>query len=248
MFPVFPPKAETGFRADTCEFVMSTQQARHMRVLSGISDDTILASPSTVHSQAGILEAVAQEDMTEKAREYDSLNSHSSPYNFPSRDHNGSSITQYDNGVAIEHMSPSATKNPSPRVTKMSSQVTFANSDEEKPARRLSSVQGSWKPEILSLISAVVAIVAMLVLLAHFNGRALPLWPTTFVTLNAVVAVLVTIAAAGVGIPLSNGLSQLKWIRMRTREGAPLADMDTFDTASRGAMGSFGLLVRGRGG
>jgi hypothetical protein len=88
----------------------------------------------------------------------------------------------------------------------------------------------------------------MVALLSYFDGRALPLWPNGFVTLNAVVAVLATVATAGVGVPLSSGLGQLKWIRFRTRGGAPLADMEVFDDASRGPMGAVGLLARMRGG
>jgi hypothetical protein len=112
-----------------------------------------------------------------------------------------------------------------------------ATSDAETISSRRLTNSESWTPEILSLALAILSVVAVIAMLAHLNGRSLPLWPSTFVTLNAVVAVLVTMTAAFVGMPLSNGLSQIKWIRVRSLGGAPLADMDLFNSASRGPNG-----------
>jgi hypothetical protein len=172
-----------------------------------------------------------------------------SPYIFPFRETNENKTSHYDRGADIlQPNNTIPTKEAVSHVRNISSQLSNNASETGTTSSRLLSRSESWAPEIVSLILAVLSMVAMIAMLAHFNGRALPLWPSTFVTLNAVVAVLVTMTAAFVGIPLSNGLSQIKWIRVKGAAGAPLSDMDMFDNASRGAMGSFGMLVRGRGG
>ena len=230
---------------------MSYQPVGHVRALSGVSDDTVVGSPATVRSQPAILEEHAHQGGSEKhqvAHQYAELTTPTSHYDFPLREVNDSRATQYDHNANVSRLSSTSTKEASPHVRKISSQESNNATDAGIASARWLSRSESWAPEVLSLVLAVLSMVAMIAILAHFNGRALPLWPSTFVTLNAVVAVLVTMTAAFVGIPLSNGLSQIKWIRVQAPGGAPLADMDMFDSASRGAMGSFGMLVKGRGG
>jgi hypothetical protein len=43
-------------------------------------------------------------------------------------------------------------------------------------------------------------------------------------------------------VPLSNGLGQLKWAWFSDGKNRPLADLDTFDAASRGVIGSAQLI------
>ncbi|KAB5571778.1 hypothetical protein GE09DRAFT_642249 [Coniochaeta sp. 2T2.1] len=236
---------------------MSNYQPGHVRDMSDISDDTILGTPSPVNGQfdtmpGNIGQALGGKGQDGTTLQYVDLNGPTAHYSYPTRTNNYSTVTQYDNGIAVEHLSPNnPNKDASQHFIKASSGESQTASDGGETVssrRKRFSASDTWAPEVLSLVMAVLAVMAMIVMLAHFDGRALPIWPSTFVTLNAVVAVLVTIAAAGVGIPLSNGLSQIKWIRVRAQGGAPLSDMDMFDNASRGAMGSFGLLMRGRGG
>jgi hypothetical protein len=106
--------------------------------------------------------------------------------------------------------------------------------------------EGSWLMEISSFVIGLSALVAMVGVLAHFDGRRMLNWPTG-ITLNALIAVLAAIANAGIAFPLQQGLSQLKWITFQ-REPRPLTDMEHFDDASRGVFGSAKLLALGRGG
>ena len=99
--------------------------------------------------------------------------------------------------------------------------------------------------EISSFVLGLCALVAMVGVLAHFDGRRMPNWPTG-ITLNTLIAVLAAIANAGIASPLQQDLSQLKWITFQ-REPRPLVDMEHFDDASRGVFGSAKLLVLGRG-
>src|SRR5947209_20579540 len=99
--------------------------------------------------------------------------------------------------------------------------------------------------EISSFVLGLCALVAMVGVLALFDGRRMPNWPTG-ITLNTLIAVLAAIANAGIASPLQQDLSQLKWITFQ-REPRPLVDMEHFDDASRGVFGSAKLLVLGRG-
>lgn len=105
---------------------------------------------------------------------------------------------------------------------------------------------GSWTFEIASLALAVGAVVSIIAILAHFDGKPLPSFPST-ITLNAVIAVLTTVANASLAVPLSSGLGQLKWERVKAGY-SPLRDMEYIDEASRGALGALNLLRRFRGG
>ncbi|KAK3347215.1 hypothetical protein B0T25DRAFT_297102 [Lasiosphaeria hispida] len=108
------------------------------------------------------------------------------------------------------------------------------------------SRSSTWTFEVASLIVAILAVAAIIAVLAFYDNKPLPSWPSS-ITLNAVIAVLATVATASMSVPLSSGLGQLKWIRFR--EGrAPLSDMEHFDDASRGALGAINLLFRARGG
>lgn len=106
--------------------------------------------------------------------------------------------------------------------------------------------KGSWFMEISSFAIGLAALLAMVGVLARFDGRRMPNWPTG-ITLNTLIAVLAAIANAAIAAPLQQGLSQLKWITFQ-REPRPLTDMEHFDEASRGVFGSAKLLVLGRGG
>lgn len=105
---------------------------------------------------------------------------------------------------------------------------------------------GSWTVEIISFTIALFSLVAVIGVLAHYDGEAMPNWPTGM-TLNTLIALLTAIANAALASPLQQGLSQLKWINFK-RESRPLTDMEAYDDASRGIWGSIKLLVMGRGG
>lgn len=106
---------------------------------------------------------------------------------------------------------------------------------------------GAWRLEIAGLVLALVAVACLGGVFARFDGEALAEWPSRAVTLNAVVAVLVTVGTAGMSVALASGMGQMKWVRFKQGR-APLSDLEYFDEASRGAWGGLGLLFRMRGG
>jgi len=86
---------------------------------------------------------------------------------------------------------------------------------------------------------------AIIFILLYFDGQPLPSWPHK-VTLNSILALLTTVAKAGLMIPIGAAIGQLKWIWFAEKE-RPLADFQTFDEASRGPIGGLKLIGRLRG-
>jgi len=153
--------------------------------------------------------------------------------------------------VDVQEIQNSSTS--SPRVSKQTWSFIGAKRSDEKRSSTPNSSRSSaffktssWTFEIVSLFVGLGAIVGIIAVLACFNGQALPKWPYD-ITLNALIALLATIANANMAVPLQSGLSQLKWIRFRAGR-APLSDMEAFDEASRGTWGAIKLLITARGG
>lgn len=105
----------------------------------------------------------------------------------------------------------------------------------------------AWRMEIVGLAIALAAMASFVAVVAYFSDRPLSAWPSSAITLNALVAILAAITTASISIPLASGMGQLKWIHFRESR-APLSDMEYFDEASRGALGGLELLFRMRGG
>ncbi|KAI8946749.1 hypothetical protein F4801DRAFT_42180 [Xylaria longipes] len=131
--------------------------------------------------------------------------------------------------------------------TYMSSGKPFLSSSSKSIKKGLPFNTGvSWIPEILAVVISLGAVGSIMGVLAKFNGHALPEWPY-YITLNAIIAVLVAVITAAMNVSLQNCMSQLKWIRFK-KTRAPLSDMEAFDDASRGTWGAFKLLFTSRGG
>ncbi|TDZ33789.1 hypothetical protein C8035_v010915 [Colletotrichum spinosum] len=102
----------------------------------------------------------------------------------------------------------------------------------------------AWLPEISWRIVSIGSVVALVTVLSQFDGEQLPQWPLGL-TLNTLVAFLGTLARAAFVIPVSESLSQLKWVWFR--QPRTLKDFQDFDAASRGVWGSLLLLKTTKG-
>lgn len=96
-------------------------------------------------------------------------------------------------------------------------------------------------PEASAIFSSVLVICIMAALLQKFDGCELTQWRFPM-TLNALIALLVTILWMLVMVPIASALSQLKWNHFR--KPARLCDFQIIDDASRTVFGSFVLLIR----
>lgn len=71
-----------------------------------------------------------------------------------------------------------------------------------------------WWQEILSAISSMLCLVAIVIILYKVNGKPLSDWNEP-VSLNAVISLLSTAGKAGLILPVAECISQLKWIYLQ---------------------------------
>lgn len=99
----------------------------------------------------------------------------------------------------------------------------------------------NWTLEILSAVTSVAFLAAIIIVLWYFNGRPMPDWPYG-ITLNALVSVFSTIMKASMAFVVAECLAQLKWSWFRG--GNKLSDLALLDAASRGPMGALFTLFQ----
>lgn len=124
--------------------------------------------------------------------------------------------------------------------------TTVISETSSQKSNRKPSRARTWAFEMMAIAVALGAVASIIGVVFRYNGRALPDWPHD-ITLNALIALLATVANATITVCLSSGISQAKWIKFK-KGPAPLSDMEAFDEASRGSWGATKLLLTARGG
>lgn len=127
-------------------------------------------------------------------------------------------------------------------VVKPLVRTTEATSDVQETApvkRRKCWLVREWWKEMLTWALGTLALLTIFVLLIDFNGKTLRKWRSR-ISLNTMVAVLAQVAASALLYSVSASIGQLKWTWLRKRR--ELADVETFDSASRGPDGSLQFL------
>ncbi|KAF2654709.1 hypothetical protein K491DRAFT_716834 [Lophiostoma macrostomum CBS 122681] len=107
------------------------------------------------------------------------------------------------------------------------------------------SVIMKWSLEIISWSVSAVCMAGIIGVLFVYKDKRIPNWPLGL-TLNAYISVLSKIASAGLLLPVSEALGQLKWSWFN-KGSKKIWDFEIFDNASRGPWGSLLLLVRTKG-
>lgn len=128
---------------------------------------------------------------------------------------------------------------------KTASSISYLESDEKDAHtndrtptwRRIYA--NTWTFEIVTMAFSIACFVAIIAILVVFDGNILSPLPYGL-TLNAIVSTLATGAEGALVCVLASALSQLKWRWFQQRRR--LYELQIFDDASRGALGSFQLL------
>ena len=101
-----------------------------------------------------------------------------------------------------------------------------------------------WLWEVTSLVIAIGAHFSMIALLGVYNNMRVSSWTKPW-TLNSNISLMITIVKGAALIPVASCLGQLKWRRFKVgSQWRELRDLEYFDGASRGSLGSLRLLVR----
>ncbi|KAK8117795.1 uncharacterized protein PG998_006076 [Apiospora kogelbergensis] len=99
-----------------------------------------------------------------------------------------------------------------------------------------------WTLEVLSSGFSLASLLAMIILLARIHETPLSSW-TASISPNAMIAVLSTASRASLLLPVTESLSQLKWLHLAAKHESNFQDLQLFDDASRGPLGSLTLLL-----
>ncbi|KAK8040691.1 hypothetical protein PG991_000479 [Apiospora marii] len=97
-----------------------------------------------------------------------------------------------------------------------------------------------WLWEFLSVLVSLGCMVAIVVIAVISNQTPLAEW-TPPIGINTVVSVLVTVSKAAMLLPISECISQIKWLYL-TRQDRRLDSLSAFDDASKGPWGAMLFL------
>ncbi|KAH8892719.1 hypothetical protein GQ53DRAFT_822236 [Thozetella sp. PMI_491] len=97
-----------------------------------------------------------------------------------------------------------------------------------------------WGFEIASVGCSALSLIALVALLLWENNRSLNSWPF-FLPINTVVAILSIVTRSPLAFLIGQCLGQMKWSWFIQKQGS-LSGFLAFDDASRGPLGSVGLL------
>ncbi|KAF5252444.1 hypothetical protein FANTH_2580 [Fusarium anthophilum] len=118
-----------------------------------------------------------------------------------------------------------------------SSKVKDTNTEKHFPEH----VCWIWRWELLQLLIASGLFAAICIVLYMYSGKELPEWKNLGITLNTLISIIATFFRASIAIISSEVLSQLKW-EWLSGSFRPMSDIQMFDTATRGVVGSLRLL------
>jgi hypothetical protein len=130
-----------------------------------------------------------------------------------------------------------------PGLPPSQSTKSFGDGENIRKSRAGSLGKFVWLPEITSCIVSLMLLAAIIALLAVYKGQSLPNWPS-MISINTLLAVLTSLLKAAILLPVTEGLSELKWRWFATAQ--PMKDMDRFDAATRGPWGSLLLMLKRR--
>jgi hypothetical protein len=144
-------------------------------------------------------------------------------------------------GQAFTSSQSSTHKDASPEIKQ-----DVSNSEDGKAdiSDRGVSFQDSPTLDIIALVLSAGILLAIVGLLQRYDGKKQPDWK--HLSLNTVIAWLSTLSKGCIVLLLGRSMGQLKWIWF-VGARQPLADLRTFDMASRGFLGSIILLFKQKG-
>ena len=118
--------------------------------------------------------------------------------------------------------------------------VIEGDATEAGPSKWQQVLGDTWWPEFAALTTSLLCIVGLIVMLYHFDRSASPELPYG-ITLNAITSILATASKSLLLFAVGNSISQQKYSWFQSEK--PLKDVQRFDDASRGPLGSLLMLT-----
>lgn len=99
-----------------------------------------------------------------------------------------------------------------------------------------------WIWECMATVASAACMTAVVIILARMQSKPLEHWKLP-ISLNATIAIFVTVAKSMSLLVIAACISQTKWIRFKS-SARRVQEFDLFDNASRGPSGALVLLSR----
>jgi hypothetical protein len=150
--------------------------------------------------------------------------------------------------LALEYEDATVAEIANQNLAFLSTTTGITSQDATRASPTRSSFVKWWLFEILATILSLASVVALIVVLQHYNGRALQdINLPSNLTINSVIAAISTVTAVALMVPVGAGISQDAWLcfsdpKQKRQRRSPLNSVEVVDSASRGAMGSLRLL------
>ncbi|KAL6716055.1 hypothetical protein ACLMJK_007017 [Lecanora helva] len=142
-------------------------------------------------------------------------------------------------------------RTPSPEQWPIDQQLMTDESSSKVPTSTTSPAAGvsverrpthylrNWWLEIGACFTFTLALSAIVLTLRPHQGKPLPQWPFS-ISINSLISIYVVVLKAAILFVAAEGIGQLKWQWFQHER--PLKDIATYDSASRGPLGSILLL------
>ena len=101
---------------------------------------------------------------------------------------------------------------------------------------------GPWTIDVVSWLLGAGSLSAALIILMIFNQQPLSAFHSSW-TLNSMIGAIGQLSTMSGLVPVVSAISQLKWLAFR-KHTADLWGVEDYDRASRGLLGSLGLIYR----
>lgn len=118
-------------------------------------------------------------------------------------------------------------------------ETVATSSPSARQAKQSVSTLKDWRWEVISWALGTAFLLALLLLLALFDNKSTSEWKSKL-SINAIASALAQAAQSSLAVSLGSCISQLKWDWFR--QGRPTHQLEIFDEASRGPLGSLFLL------
>lgn len=102
-------------------------------------------------------------------------------------------------------------------------------------------LRDKWLWETTCIIFSIACVIAITILSSRLDGTWVSKW-SFFLQPSTTFSILITAAQSSMMFVIAEVLSQLKWLQMSLPKAQPVADFATFDSASRGPLGSLKLF------
>lgn len=119
----------------------------------------------------------------------------------------------------------------------------FAVQQSKTNVWKTSFLRDRWLWETTCILFSIACVIAIMILSSRLDGTWLSKW-TFFLQPSTTFSVLITATQSSMMLVIAEVLSQLKWLQLSLRKAHSVADFATFDSASRGPLGSLRILFR----